>query len=375
MAFLFGWALAMLAQLLSLSPVSAAAIRAAFLSSPVICLASVCIAILLCAVSRHMFRWRRHRPRPKSRKPLTLISGIASGCSSLLRAVILTWLFIMCSGICFNFVASALDLRTHEVALHSDLNVVALRFASPASRQLPDLGLQARVAAYAQHLFAHSSLPSASAHIMHNQPFRHPGTNATFPSSISCTSFEFLFASHLWSRQPWPATAHSGIAPVAHALHAPVHIMSFSSSSPKHSTAHHLAVVPQGPQSAHCAIPTYASAPDYLPTNMLSPSLYAYRLPSRSGRLLVLQRLGAAAGEAQQLLRRFALQLSSWGGGARDTLAAACERAGRLGVAANQLWRQVRAHCTTSTGACTHSLGATLLELGGGAFLFRLVRS
>jgi hypothetical protein len=205
----------MLAQLFSLSPVSAAAIRAAFLSSPVICLASVCIAILLCAVSRHMFRWRRHRPRPKSRKPRTLRSSIASGCSSLLRAVILTWLFIMCSGICFNFVASALDLRTHEVALHSDLNVVALRFASPASRQLPDLGLQARVAAYAQHMFAHSSLPSASAHIMHNQPFRHPGINAT--SLLPSAALHLNSCSHLTCGRVNPGRLQHTVA--SHRLH------------------------------------------------------------------------------------------------------------------------------------------------------------
>jgi hypothetical protein len=377
MAFLFSWVLAVLAQLFFNPLVSAATTRIAF-TPPAICFAYVSIAILLCVVSRHMFRWRRHRPRPKSRRSRTLATRIASSCSSatmlLLRTVTITWLLLVCSGICINFVASALDLRTPGMALHSDLNVATLRsaFASPASRQLPDLGLRTRVAAYAQHLFtAHFFVPPASTHI-HSQHFHNFGRNASSSSSLSCTSPDFLFAYHLQSRQHWPAAAHR-IVPAAHALHAPVHKRSFSSPS-LHSTAHHLAVTPQGPQSALCAQPTYASAYVNLSTKLSSPSLAFYRLSSRGERLLASQRFGAAAGGAMQLVRRLALQLSSWGGGARITLAAACDRAGRLGAAAHQLWRQVRAHCTTTTDTCIHSLGATLLELGGGASLCRLVR-
>jgi hypothetical protein len=94
---------------------------------------------------------------------------------------------------------------------------------------------------------------------------------------------------------------------------------------------------------------------------MLPSSLAFYMLSSRGERQLALQRFGAAAGGALQLARRFALQLSSWGGGARITLAAAGDGAWRLGVAAQQLWRQVSAHCTVAPdNACIH-LGPPLL--------------
>jgi hypothetical protein len=358
MAFLFVFLLAILAQLSSLFEAGAAAIRVA--SPPFLyCFAASCIAITIFAISRHMYNWRRHRPRPRSRKPPNTAARILSVCTSalslLLRTVIITWLSLMCCGICINFATSALGLRTPDVALHSDLNVIALRVASPDSRQLPDLGLQARFSALAQHLFA-ASTPEHT--FMHDHVSNDFGINASSPS-FRCTS-----PHHLQLRQPWPAAAHR-LLPFAHALHAPV--LSSTSSSPN-STAHHLVVKPQGPRSAHCSRHTYA----YVHANMspvaelLPPSDTLYRLSTRGERSFVLQRFGAAVGGARQLAQRLALQLRSWGGGARITLAAACDRAGRLGVSASLLLRQVRAHCSSSSAVCMHSLGATLLELGGG---------
>jgi hypothetical protein len=210
-------------------------------------------------------------------------------------------------------------------------------------------------------------------HISH-----HHGINTTFSSfsHISqASSLLFANASHLQSFQPWSAAAHR-IVPSAPAFHAFAQNTTFSSSD----TASHLAVTPQGPQSAHCSHPTYASASVCLPdhSNMLPPSLDFYRLPSRGERQLALQRFGAAAGGAVQLAWRFALRLSSWGGGARITLAAAGDSAGRLGVAAHQLWRQVSAHCTVAPDACMHSLGAAFVVqlsdvlVASCAFLVRL---
>jgi hypothetical protein len=254
-----------------------------------------------------MYNWRRHRPRPRSRKPPNTSAHILFVCTSalslLLRIVIITWLSLMCCGIFINSATSALGLRTPDVALHSDMNVIALRVASPDSRQLPDLGLQTRFSALAQHLFA-ASTPEHT--FMHDHVSNDFGINASSPS-FRCTS-----PHHLQLRQPWPAAAHC-LLPFAHALHASV--LSSTSSSPN-STAHHLVVKPQGPRSAHCSRHTYA----YVHANMspvaelLPPSDTLYRLSTRGERSFVLQRFGAAVGGPGSWLS--AWRCSSAAGGA-----------------------------------------------------------
>jgi hypothetical protein len=360
-AFLW-WFLAILAQVTAAPALSAAS---ALFHEPVTWLFFMAIQIVV--VSRQMSSWRRQRPRLRCRKPQHCLSHITSPCARasmlIIRTVITFWLVLVCSGTCINFAASALDLSSVGPALHSELNVIALRsIASPASRQLPDLGFQSRFAAFASRILPEHPAVQFTPAFTHHAHFDINVTN----SSSRCTSaFPVAFSHHLQSRQPWLAAAHSIVTP-ASALHAPA-VLNSTTSSCSISTAFHLAAVPQGLQSAFCAIPSYASA-STCPTEaqLLPPSLSFYRLSSRGGRLSALQRFGAAAEGASQLVWRFALQLSSWGGGARITLAAAYDRAGRFGASVHMLWRQVRAECTVSPSKCMYSSGATVLELGGG---------
>jgi hypothetical protein len=362
--FLWSWVLAIWAQATSFPLVSAAA---TLIFEPLaFCFPGIGFFIVqFLVISRQMSSWRRQRPRPRRRKPQHLLAHITSSCAQTsmltIRTVSTIWLVLVCSGICTNYVASALDFHSSGEALHSELNAFALRnTVSPASRQLPDLGLQPRLSAFALRILPEHPVELSSPAFTHHTHFDLNVTN----SSSRCTS-HFLVASlhHMRSRQTWLAAAHS-LVTSASALHAPAALNATNSSC---STAFHLAVAPQGPQSAFCALPTYASASDHLPLGkLLPPSRDFNRLSSRGGRLSALQRFGAAAEGVMQLTWRLALRLSSWGGGARDTLAAAVDRAGRFGAAAHQLWRQVRAQCTVTPSICMYSSGATVLELGGG---------
>jgi hypothetical protein len=366
--FLWSWVLAFWAQAMSNPFMSAAAASvfepfAAFFP---------CIGlnvILLWVVSRQMYNWRRHRPRPRRQKPQSHTSHIMHACARafafVLRTVSTAWLLLVCTGICTQFVASALELPTPEVALHSELNVSALHNSvAPASRQLPDMGLQSRIAALMSHLLPEHPVDHLSHAFIHEQHFALNTTS--YPLRCTSHSFAFLVASHLRSRPTGLAVAHIIVSP-AYSFHAPAATNMSNSSC---STALHLAVASQGPQSAFCAPLSYASAHVPLTTEaLLPPSPHMYRLSPRGGRLSMLQRFGAAAEGAEQLALRFALRLSSWGGGARNTLAAAGDSAGRLGAAAQLLWRQVRAHCMVSPRMCMHSLGAATSELGGGVFV------
>jgi hypothetical protein len=70
-----------------------------------------------------------------------------------------------------------------------------------------------------------------------------------------------------------------------------------------------------------------------------------------------------------QLAQRLAVAAQQLGGRRTDHLGSCVRQAGRLGVAAHQLWRQVSAHCTVTPGLCMHSLGAAMLDLGGGVLV------
>jgi hypothetical protein len=339
----FAWVLAILAQLPEI-PVVSAAIGLAF-TPPAPHFLCIFAAILLFVISRHMYRWRRHRLRPKRQKPPSILSAFTSRCAQaslfVTRTIFLAWLCLMCTGIFLRHTSSSLGLCTLEHALHSDIDVAALHSlhaASPATRQLPNMDMQPRFAAFAK--FMHSHFIAQSSHAS-DRDFQHFYTNATSSASSLLSSS----ASHLQSFQPWSAAAHR-LVPSASAFHASAQNTTSSSSD----TATHMDVAPQGPQSAYCSHPTYAFVSATLPgpTNVLPPSLSFYRLPSRGGRQLALQRFGAAAGGVMQLAWRIASRLSSWGGGVRITLAAAGDIAGRLGVAAQQLWRHVSAHCTAA---------------------------
>jgi hypothetical protein len=159
------WILALWAQVCSLPLVSAAS----RVCIHTICmhLACIFIPILLLTVSRHMFRWRRHRPRHKRQRSLSFFTRLTSSCAQasmfVLRTVVMSWLLLMCAVICTSCCICTWTAHPDH-ALHSEIDVIALRtmFASPAARQLPDLGLQSRLAAFTQHML-HAHPPAQSA--------------------------------------------------------------------------------------------------------------------------------------------------------------------------------------------------------------------
>jgi hypothetical protein len=172
------------------------------------------VACLLFAVSRHMFRWRMHRPRTKPPEPRSCIARtvytFACSLRTVFRMLFVGWLALVATGITLNCTWSALGLRAP--ALHLALNPRALHaFSLHSSKRLPNIGLPSWLSdfvAYRSHAYSYADAQSA---------FLHPFAPNTSTSSCHAVAFQHFnisaSAQHLQPLASRAATAHACITP------------------------------------------------------------------------------------------------------------------------------------------------------------------